>query len=451
LLIGSTAFGLLVWSGARTSARTARWVWAGWTATFIGSVGGLLLYGPYASGLGLGDITQTGLLGDTLDTSFGQVWLARVVLLVGTVPVLRALLSRRSATPRPVARPLLLVAAALSVLLAATPGLSGHAVTGDWVTVAVIADTVHVLAMAVWLGGLAVLANVLLPGRPAAEVREPLTRWSLVALLSVVAIVVSGGFQTWRQVGSIDALRSTDYGRMLIVKLIVFAALVAVAAFSREIVLRLFPAGPDDLDPVDAGATESGDVRERVPVLTGGSDDAPLDRAAYADHSNDRYDDDDYEVDEHIELRNLRRAVWIEVAAAVAILAVTALLVNAAPAKTAFAGNFASNAVGVTLKANKIWVDITITPGRKGANDVHISTVQPDGAPKDVQDLTITFALPSDKIAPIKVPLRKLGPGHYLAPGFVVPINGTWRVTAKVLLSQFNLVSISDDLGVGGQ
>jgi len=296
-----------------------------------------------------------------------------------------------------------------------------------------------------------VRASVLLPGRPAAEVREPLTRWSLVALLSVVAIVVSGGFQTWRQVGSIDALRSTDYGRLLIVKLIVFAVLVAVAAFSREIVLRLFPAGPDDLDNVDAGATESSDVRERVPVLTGGSDDAPLDRAAYAAASNDGYDDDAYEVDERIELRNLRRAVWIEVAAAVAILAVTALLVNAAPAKIAFAGNFASNAVGVTLKSNKIWVDITISPGRKGANDVHISTVQPDGAPKDVQDLTITFALPSDKIAPIKVPLRKLGPGHYLAPGFVVPLNGTWRVTAKVLLSQFNLVSISDDLGVGGQ
>jgi hypothetical protein len=109
-----------------------------------------------------------------------------------------------------------------------------------------------------------------------------------------------------------------------------------------------------------------------------------------------------------------------------------------------------SNAVGVTLKSSKVWVDITMTPGRKGANDVHITSLQPDGATKDVQDLTITFALPSDKIAPIKVPLRKLGPGHYLAPGFVVPINGTWRVTAKVLLSQFDLASMSDDLDVGG-
>ena len=456
LLIGSTAFGLLVWSGARTSVRTSRWVWAGWTATFIGSVGGLLLYGPYASGLGLGDITQTGLLGDTLDTSFGRVWLARIVLLVVAVPVLRALLSRRSDTPRLVAKWLLPVAAALAVLLAATPGLSGHAVTGDWVTVAVIADTVHVLAMAVWLGGLAVLATVLLPGRPAAEVREPLTRWSRVALLSVVAIVVSGGFQTWRQVGSIDALRSTDYGRMLIVKLVVFAVLVAVAAFSREIVLRLFSAGPDDPgDFDDPGGSRDRDQpigpsdAPRVPVLTGGSDDAPFERAAYRD---DRYDDDDsdYEIDEQIELQNLRRAVWIEIIAAVLILIVTSLLVNAAPAKTAFGSNFGSNAVGVTLKSSKVWVDITMTPGRKGANDVHITSLQPDGAPKDVQDLTLTFALPSDKIAPIKVPLRKLGPGHYLAPGFVVPINGTWRVTAKVLLSQFNLASISDDLDVGG-
>ena len=178
------------------------------------------------------------------------------------------------------------------MLLAATPGLSGHAVTGDWVTVAVIADTVHVLAMAVWLGGLAVLATVLLPGRPAAEVREPLTRWSRVALLSVVAIVVSGGFQTWRQVGSLDALRSTDYGRMLIVKLVVFAVLVAVAAFSREIVLRLFPAGPSDGPTIPVardGPTDRPGDAPSAPVLTGGSDDARLDRAAYADDSNDGY------------------------------------------------------------------------------------------------------------------------------------------------------------------
>ena len=448
LLIGSTAFALLVWPGARTSARTARWVWAGWAATFIGSVGGLLLYGPYASGLGLGEITQPGLLGDTLDTSFGQVWLARVVLLMVAVPLLRVVLSRRRDTTRSVPRWLLAVAAALAVLLASTPALSGHAVTGDWVTVAVIADIVHVLAMSVWLGGLAVLATVLLPGRPAAEVRAPLTRWSRVALLSVTAIVVSGGFQTWRQVGSLDALRSTDYGRMLIVKLVLFAALVAVAAFSREIVLRMFPAGPGDLgdgdlddvdvDDVDVGdedATESGVARARVPVLTGGSDDGPLDRAAYAD--------------ERIELRNLRRAVWVEVTAAMAILVVTALLVNAAPAKTAFAGNFTSNAVGVTLKSNKVWVDITITPGRKGVNDIHISTVRPDGAPRDVQDLTITFALPSEKVAPIKVALRKLGPGHYLAPGFVMSSNGTWRVTANVTISPSTRVSIIDNLEVG--
>jgi hypothetical protein len=62
---------------------------------------------------------------------------------------------------------------------------------------------------------------------------------------------------------------------------------------------------------------------------------------------------------------------------------------------------------------------------------VHVSTLSPNGAPKGVEDLTITFALPDKKIAPIDVPLRELGPGHYLSPGFDIPFNGDWRVVAR--------------------
>lgn len=403
LVLGCAGFGVLVSPAALRSARTARWVWIGWLVTLVGSVLGVLLDGPYISGLGLGDITQTDLIGETLDTRFGQVWVFRIVLLLLAVPVLRALLARRGDESRSRSVWVVPVAAPLAVALAATPGLAGHAATGDWVTVAVFIDTLHVLAMAIWLGGLLIVASVLLPGRSVEDLRDPLTRWSRVAFVSIAAVVVSGGFQTWRQVRTLDALRGTDYGRMLIVKLVVFAVLLAVAAFSREIVLRLFP----------------GDPADRV-------------------------------LDEQVELRRLRRAVGLEVLAAVAILAVTSLLVNAAPAKTAFGGNANTGAIGVTLPAKKVWVDITLTPGKKGTNDVHVSTIAPNGAPKVVQDLTITFALPDRKIASIKVPLRNLGTGHYLSPGFEIPIAGTWSITAKPLLSEFNLVTITGELEVGG-
>ena len=74
---------------------------------------------------------------------------------------------------------------------------------------------------------------------------------------------VTGAFQACRQVGSIDALKDTDYGRMLIVKLIVFAALIVAAAFSREVINRQFRSYDDDDD-------QAIDAREHAePVAVG--------------------------------------------------------------------------------------------------------------------------------------------------------------------------------------
>ena len=186
--------------------------------------------------------------------------------------------------------------------------------------------------------------------------RDALPRFSKLALGCVVAIVATGAFQTWRQVGSLDALRSTDYGRILVVKLVLFAGVIVFAALSREIVFRLFW----HEDPASAG----------VPAIAGGSDDgADLD------------DEDVEEFDEEVELRHLRRSLWAEIGLAMAVLAATALLVNAAPAKEAAAGA-TSGAVGVTLDSKKVSVDISAAPGVKGTNDVHVNTLTPDGAPQ---------------------------------------------------------------------
>ncbi|MFA5884206.1 MAG: hypothetical protein WDA60_10180 [Acidimicrobiia bacterium] len=59
----------------------------------------------------------------------------------------------------------------------------------------------------------------------------------------------------------------------------------------------------------------------------------------------------------------------------------------------------------------------------------------------DVAELTITFDLPSKGIAPIDVPLRKLGPGHYLSPGFDIPLAGEWRATARARLTDVDEVT----------
>ncbi|HWW46028.1 MAG TPA: CopD family protein, partial [Acidimicrobiia bacterium] len=247
----------------------------------------------------------------------------------------------------------------------------------------------------------------------------------------VGALVVTGTFQAWRQVGSLHALRTTDYGHTLLVKLVLVLVLVILGAMSRQIVGYLF--APAEPTPAEA----------KVPVVAGGADDdAPADEA-------DEWDAEDWELDEEYELRRLKRSVFLEVVIAVLVISVTALLVDAAPAKVA-AAQRGTGASEVTLKSSQVWLSIYLTPGvAPGANDVHVSALLPSGAPLNVENLTTTIDFPSRHIPPLEIPLRHLGAGHYLSPGFTIPFSGNWRITAGAQLSEFNEVTLVGTLPVG--
>ena len=232
LLIGGVVFLVAVWPCGRDDRRAARVVWAGWIGVAVTTVLGIALEGVYAAGLPLTKVFDPTVFRDVLDTRYGKVALVRLALLVVAFPLLRLLLHRRDDGQEHPVRGSWMVAAGLVGLgLAVTPGLGGHAGTGIQTGLAIPADMVHVAAMACWLGGLAVLCIAVLPKGDADELRAVLPRYSALALGAIVALIVSGGYQAWRQVGSIDALKSTDYGRLLIAKLVVFVALIVAAAF----------------------------------------------------------------------------------------------------------------------------------------------------------------------------------------------------------------------------
>ena len=203
---------------------------------------------------------------DVLDTRYGHVALVRLALLVLAIPLLRVLLHRRPAAEHPLRWWWKLSALVVGAGIAVTPGIAGHASTGIQTGLAIPADLVHV-------GGHGVLAR-----RPRAccasrSCRDATStscarcspRYSALALGAIVALVVSGAYQAWRQVGSIDELKSTDYGRLLIAKLVAFAALIVAAAFSREVVNRRFRALPADDDELVA-RRRPGARRRRRPV-----------------------------------------------------------------------------------------------------------------------------------------------------------------------------------------
>ena len=321
-----------------------------------------------------------------------------------------------------------------------TVSLSGHADVGNFVPLALIADWVHLASMSVWIGGLIVMGvAVLVASRSFDEQRTIVPRFSRLAFICVSALIVSGVYQTWRQVGGYEAFRRTDFGQLLVIKLAVFAVLIVVASRSRQITNYVFRRPVIDAD------TDS----DALPVVSGGADDGPsstgdgtgspvavADKPLAGDGGSDEHDDDDYEIDEEFERRSLRRAVCFEVFLAMVILAVAALLVNAQPGRTALKTlDFATGSTDVTLKSDKIWVDVTLAPGTTGSNDVHVNTLVASGGLTTPLDLKLTLDLPSKGIAPLDIPLIKAGPGHYLSTGVVIPLAGQWRITARALLT----------------
>lgn len=116
--------------------------------------------------------------------------------------------------------------------LAATWAMAEHASTGLQPAVAMPVDVLHLLAVAAWLGGLAALVVSLYWG-PTVE-RAAVRRFSRIAFGSVVVLVATGLYQSWRQVGTWSALTDTAYGRLLLIKVALVVVLVGIAWLSRR-------------------------------------------------------------------------------------------------------------------------------------------------------------------------------------------------------------------------
>jgi copper transport protein len=303
-----------------------------------------------------------------------------------------------------ISRPVLIAGGFAGTALILTAALAGHAVTQDLVALAVVSDVLHLLAVSLWLGGLALLAVTVLRRRVGDEMAAVVPRFSRLAFWSVTVILVTGSFQSWRQVRSTAALTDTTYGRLLIVKVVLFAVLVGLGGLSRRVV----------------------QARYRVPAARlsfgpGTATDDP-DRATMA---------------------QLRRAVGAETVIAIAVLAVTALLVNAQPARSALAQPFSGE-----MRNDMVVVNVTLDPAKAGPTDLHIYTLSPTGQQLEVQDLTARFTLPSDDVGPLTVAVERAGPGHFSAYDFNLPLRGDWTLEVKTLLSDIDEATLTTTIPV---
>jgi len=148
--------------------------------------------------------------------------------------------------------------AAAAVLLASL-AWTGHAAgTIGWRGVPhVLADALHLLAAGAWIGGLLPLWLLLASARRSHDDRwtefahAATRRFSLMGMASVAALVATGLFNAWILVGSFPALLNTEYGRLLVAKLALFAIMLGLAVVNR---LYLTPRLAQPSGPLQAQA-----------------------------------------------------------------------------------------------------------------------------------------------------------------------------------------------------
>jgi len=242
-LAGLVAFVTLVWLPSdrveeadqeKAVNLLCRWMWVLVGLLVAAGLVELSLYAVRASG----EAFSLRLFQEALfDTRVGQIWVVRIALGISV------------ATAATYAAQKLVgagyrwgVAVFLSGLLLATLTLQSHAAAeGGFLPVA--ADWLHVAAASLWMGGLLGFPILLIGPLRAMpfETRAKLLgrvvpRFSKVATMAVMSLILTGLVATLLHVPSLSALQSTPYGRALSVKLCLLIFLLALGA--RNLRLR---------------------------------------------------------------------------------------------------------------------------------------------------------------------------------------------------------------------
>jgi copper transport protein len=306
--------------------------------------------------------------GRLLAIRWGVLWSAREALLAGLVLTALLLRGRRAAGGAYAA------AAAMALALVTIRALGGHAAAVRPSGTAVAADAVHLLAAALWIGGLAALALILRPAQHAAELARACRRpFAWTAAVSVVALAATGLYAAGAQVASVDALLTTFYGKTLIAK----TALVLVAGalgLSSSMLLRALAHG------------------------------RPERRAA------------------------LSRLMLAELAAGLYVLLAAGLLTASSPPRgPEFAPSRIARPPTLVAQVGDVLVSATARPNRPGVNVFSVLAVSSRRPPPEPIERASLLVAPAGGPASA-VALHELAPGRY-SGGARLPRSGRWRMT----------------------
>jgi putative copper export protein len=197
---------------------------------------------PIVGGGGLPNFTHALILPIRTGTHLGQAWTMMTFAWLGVL----ALLVGAWVTPHK-REPLLASAGVLSLGIAFGISWASHPASRG--ALALVADYVHLLAGALWLGALvalAILARILRPlHRPAREelIRACVLRFSRLAVPTVVVVALGGAYLALRELPAPSSLVTTSYGITLLLKSIVAIGAVAIGGYHHRFVVPRISAG----------------------------------------------------------------------------------------------------------------------------------------------------------------------------------------------------------------
>ncbi|MFG2308908.1 copper resistance CopC/CopD family protein [Streptomyces sp. NPDC048566] len=341
--------------------------------------------------------------------------------------------------------------------LAASWAMAEHASTGVQAGIAMPVDVLHLLAVAGWLGGLTALLTSLFRAPAEAQIgAAAVRRFSRLAFGSVLVLVATGIYQSWRQVGSWSALTGTAYGQLLLVKIGLVAVLVGIASISRRWTGRL----------ADGTTERAGAALVAQRSARGETAAAPVDARRAAQLARQRAAVDTARArrvrDADPNRSGLRRSALAEAAVAAVLLAVTTALTATEPGRTEEAvrqaGAAAAQRTGsLSLKVpfdtggedGEGTAEITFEPGRVGGNELHVFVLRPNGKAFDVPEVRLALTLAAKAVGPLPVTPDRIATGHWTASDVQIPMAGDWKIAVTVRTSDIDQVTVNKNAQIG--
>ncbi|THC39701.1 CopD family protein [Massilia sp. Mn16-1_5] len=123
----------------------------------------------------------------------------------------------------------------LLVVFTVTRASMGHAGEQGFLSMPLAAESIHLFAIALWVGMVMVSGWFVLDR---AEVDRPkmsayLDAMSNAAMVAVTAIVATGLYSAWHRVGTAEHLVGTDYGITLLVKVVLVVFAIALGGYNK--------------------------------------------------------------------------------------------------------------------------------------------------------------------------------------------------------------------------